>query len=134
MNAVPRYAKPVGVGAVANGGNTFTLEVAARFAGPVDIYLLMYTPEGEHDGEYDSDDEDDESPARVMYLDREGVFRSASESSRPWKRDVTAVNQKVLVDVPVSELAEGTYKILLKVRPAGTSYRYYQWSTNFIVD
>jgi hypothetical protein len=135
MSAVPRDAKPVGVGAVANGGDTLTLEVAASFAKPVDVYMLMYTPEGGHEGEYDSDDEDDEeSSVRVLSLGRDGVFRSAYESSRAWKRSVTAVNQKILVDVPVAELATGTYKVVLKVTPAGSRYRYYQWSTDFIVE
>ena len=46
----PLEILPIGVGSVANNGNTLSLQVdAGQFSGPVDIYFGVYAPSVDHD-------------------------------------------------------------------------------------
>ena len=123
-NADPALAKPVGVGSVAEGGNTLSLQVSAgRFTGPMDISLALYVPS----------EEGSLTPANVFMLSPSNSFEPAADGMLLWKKGVTAVNEKILVDIPVSELYQGQYVIIMGATHSDSGKTYHNWMTSFSV-
>lgn len=139
VSADPSKAKPIGVGSVATGGNTFDVNVnVGPFEGTVNITLSEYVSAYR---------------LRTVYtMDSENRMRPASRDSGFWKTNVTGVNQHAFGPIPVSTLRKGFYVLTLAVKPSGSrdgeedededSYsgsnnnnnrNYYQWTTHFTI-
>ena len=124
--ADPSQAMPIGVGAVATGGNTVTLHITASFASPVNVYVTMYTPSSA-----------DFAPFTAKMLGSGGTFGSMSKSDggmqlRKWKSGVTGVDQTIINNVQLSQLKPGLYYVVLTATPT-TGNNFYQWMTYFVV-
>ncbi len=112
---------PIGVGSVAMGGNSLSVQVATDdFASPVDMYFAFYAPSVD--------------PFNIYMLHPDGSFQPASTGIEPWMSGVTSVNQPLFGNIPTSSLPKGTYTIGLMATPAGTNMStYYLWMTNFTI-
>ncbi len=115
----PSEAKPVGIGSLAEGGDTFSLQVTiGPFARPVDMYLTLLSP--------------DEKSAPVLTLAPDNTFKPFLIGSRPWRGKVTSADEAVM-NIPASSLASGPYVLMFAVMPADVQDRYYLWTVPFLV-
>ncbi len=139
LNSDPAQAKPLGVGPVADGGNTVEVKVTVGpFAGPVDVFLRIY-PSGK-------------KADTVYHLDADGTFKNPSEDKGSgkkfkkkvvWKRNVTGVDETVFGPMSANDLRQGLYVLTLNVKPSGQEDdnddgdddddSYYRWVTYFVV-
>jgi hypothetical protein len=112
---------PIGVGSVAMGGNTVSVQVAtSEFASPVDMYFALYAPSVD--------------PFNIYMLHPDGSLQPASSGVEPWMSGVTSVNQAMFGNIPTSALPKGTYTMGFMATPAGTNMStYYFWMTNFTI-
>jgi Divergent InlB B-repeat domain len=121
-SADPSQTYPIGVGSVANGGNTVSLQVSfPQFSAPVDIYLGIYAPGID---------------PNVWIIKPDLSLQPASNGLVKWKENTTGpINEDLYVDIPISTLSSGTYNLAALVTPAGNSSfdAYYLWATNFII-
>jgi hypothetical protein len=115
-------AKPVGIGALAEGGNLDLQASIGPFSGPVDAYITMYAPEAAGGIE----------PLAVYYLRPDNSFVEFTAAAEPWQQGVTDINEHI-VEIPAGSLLPGPYILVLTVTPAGSRGHYYKWSTSFIV-
>lgn len=117
----PSQAEPVGVGSVATGGNTISLQIAlGQFSGRVDIYFAIKAPSID--------------PDNVYLLTDSNVFRPVSAGLRPWIANTFGdINEPLLGDVAASALPPGSYSLYLLVTPAGRLDSYFLWTTQFTV-
>jgi hypothetical protein len=112
-------SKPVGIGPLAEGGNTFNLQVSiGPFAGPVDMYLSMLSP--------------DDIYGPVLLLSPDNTFEPFSGSMKPWRKNMTAVHEFIM-DIPVSFMMSGPYVLMFAVMPADVQDSYYLWTLPFLV-
>jgi hypothetical protein len=113
------YAEPIGVGTVAESGDTVSMAVQLEaFSGPVDIYLGLYIPSLD--------------PNNIYIFKEDNSLQTLAQGLVPWKKNVTgAVSEKLFGDIPVSNLPAGTYSLCLLITPAGSSNTYYLWVTSF---
>lgn len=126
----PLKAMPIGVGSVASGGDTISLQVDLdQFSGPVDIYFACYAPSIDPQNFYILTSNYTTMPLSLMDPLHEGLT--------PWKRDVSSgINESLaskLGSIPISSLPTGTYTFSLLVTPAGRLDSYYLWSTAIYV-
>ena len=152
-------AKPIGVGPVASGGDTFDLNVKLdKFSRPVDVYIGLYglsasiTPQDISDYNTTQDGllwsntlvlQDDmafaDLPSGPYVLLDINLLKSANqlqpqqEEITPWLSGVTEIDETILSSVPVSLLPSGPYVILLGVTRNDDGDKYYLWETYFIV-
>jgi len=119
LNADPPQAKPIGLGAVAEGGDTLSIKVNTyQFSDPVDIYFGLYSPEID--------------PDIIYLLTSGGAFQKLSESMAPWKANTTGpVDESLIGNIQVSSLPIGAYYLYLLVTPTGNLSNYYLWITSF---
>jgi hypothetical protein len=113
---------PIGVGAVAMGGDTVAVQVATgEFASPVDMYFALYAPSID--------------PFNIYLMRQDGSLQPASLGIAPWMSGVTGVTQSLFGSIPTSDLPKGTYTLGLMATPpgAGIASAYYFWMTNFTV-
>jgi hypothetical protein len=112
---------PIGVGSVAMGGNTLSVQVAtSEFVSPVDMYFAIYAPSID--------------PFNFYMLHPDGSLQPASSGMEPWMSGVTSVNQTIFGSIPTSALPKGTYTMGFMATPAGTNMStYYFWMTNFTI-
>jgi len=150
LSSDPAVAKPIGVGSVANGGNTVDISVnIGPFASPVDISLALYAV-GVDSGEvyllnqWDSFESVHYAVAarsgRNGSSEDEGDGENSSDKNENltlWKMNVTGVNQHVYGPSPVTNLPSGTYFLVLGAVPAGPGDKdespSYHWVTFFFV-
>jgi hypothetical protein len=112
---------PIGVGPVAMGGNTITVQVAiGQFPGPMDMYLTVYALAID--------------PFNIFLMRPDGTFQPVSAGFEPWIAGVTAIDQTPVTNMPTSSLPKGTYTVGLMATPTGGNMStYYMWTTHFIV-
>jgi hypothetical protein len=101
-------AKPIGLGAVALGGSSLTIQnQIGPFAGNVDIYFLVYA----------------RNENLLFMLDSSGSLDVYSESGPflPWKSGVTGVNESLFggATILISAIPPDLYYLGLLVTPAG---------------
>ncbi|HDL15010.1 MAG TPA: DUF1566 domain-containing protein [Euryarchaeota archaeon] len=120
MSTDPAEAKPIGVGSVAEGGDTLSIQIGLnQISGPVDIYLAIYAPEVDPDN---------------IYLITSDTIQPLSEGLVPWKANTTGpIDDTLFGNIPISGLPLGTYNLYLAVTPAGTMDSYYLWATYFVI-
>ena len=121
LSSTPAQAQPVGVGSVATDSGTLSIEVALnQFAGPVDVYFLLFFP--------------DIDPNNVYQLTSLGTLQSLSAGLSPWMPNVTGpISQGVFGDIPTITLPHGPYYFAAFVAPAGDQSltKGYFWVTSF---
>ena len=118
----PSQAKPIGVGPVANGQDTFRLQVELpEFSGGVDIYLAIYCA-ALH-------------PTEFFLFDDTGTLKPFSTNGYvKWRSDQPgSLNERPLPDLSVLILPPGTYYFYLMVSPAGNLNSFFLWITSFSV-
>jgi hypothetical protein len=115
-------SKPLGIGALAEGGILDLQASIGPFSGPVDAYITMYAPEAAGGIE----------PLAVYYLRPDNSFVEFTAAAEPWQQGVTDINEHIL-EIPAGDLLPGPYILVLTVTPAGSQGHYYKWSTSFIV-
>lgn len=134
----PAAAKPVGVGPIAQGGNTLSLAIGlSAFEGPVDVYFIIYAPFSAvpivvsnaappSPNVYND-------PLRSFYvMHPDKTFESLLLGLVPFQKNVTsALDETVFGNVPTFFLAQSSYNLYLFVTPAGSTDGYYLWSTSF---
>jgi hypothetical protein len=123
----PGQAMPIGLGAVAEGGNTLTLHITASFQSPVNVYVTMFTPSSVGF-----------MPSHVKMLGGGGMFKAPLTDDdgmhmRRWKTGVTSVDESIISNVPLSQLKHGVYYVVMTATPTTGNKDYYQWVTYFIV-
>ncbi len=121
-NTTPSAARPVGVGPVAApGGNVLRLQVRlSPFAGPVDVYLLIFAPAL--------------SQNDMLVLRPDASLGSMSDGLIPWKSNqLGLIEEEIYGDIPIHELPKGIYNLYLGVTPSGTLDSFYLWATYFVI-
>ena len=118
----PLQAMPVGIGSVAQGGNTLNISVHADFNGPVDIYLGLHNPLVSPD---------------IFLLRPDYSLQALSAGFVPWKTNTTgSVNESLFGDIPALALLPdlgGPYTVYFVVAPAGNLSGFYLWQTSFFI-
>ncbi|MBW2306098.1 MAG: hypothetical protein JRG73_04110 [Deltaproteobacteria bacterium] len=122
-NQDPSMARPIGVGAVADNGDTFKISVdLGGFAGEVDVYFAIFAPSL--------------VPDDFFILTSDNTIQLLSDGLVPWMTntpgDIT-VNVFGDLDLPLSVLPPGTYELFLAVTPAGSFDSFFTWQTGFTV-
>ncbi len=114
---------PIGVGAVAMGGDTVTVHTAlGQFSNPMDMYITAYAPAID--------------PFNIYLMRPDGSFEPVSMGFQPFMTGVTSIDQTPIANMPTSSLPKGTYTLGLMATPAGdnaSGSAYYMWTTHFTV-
>ncbi len=123
----PNQAMPMGLGAVATGGDTLTLHITAAFQSPVKLFVAMYTPSSVSF-----------MPSNIKMLNNAGQFKmpltgAGGMQVKKWKTGVTSVDETVINNVPLSQLKAGLYYVVMTATPTTGNQNFYQWMTYFIV-
>ena len=134
LSGNPAQAKPIGVGAIANGGNTFDITIGLdRFAGPVDVLFGVYA------SSIDATNVFFFNSSNSLQTSRDSEGRQVPRSRLVWKTSVLDVTDALAVNVPVSALPAGQYILILQVSPTATggddinSGAYDRWITRFTI-
>ena len=113
-------ATPLGVGDVAAGGGTLSLQMALdQFAGPADIYFLIYIPSLD--------------PNNIYQLTSSGTLQPLSKGLAPLHPYVTRpVSESIFGNIPTSTLPHGQYLFAVLVTPPGdhSLTKFYIWVTS----
>ncbi|HDL15011.1 MAG TPA: hypothetical protein ENH28_02465, partial [Euryarchaeota archaeon] len=114
-------ATPIGVGSVATGGDTISIQVGLnQFAGPVDIYLGIYAPAID---------------PNIWIIKPDLSLQPVSDGLVPWKAGTTGpINESLYGDILASGLPQGIYYLYLAVTPAGSIERFFLWETYFTIN
>lgn len=100
-----KTAKPIGVGAVARGGDTLSLRVSlGQFSGPVDIYMALYAP--------------DVDPANIYILRPDSTLQPLSKGLIAWKENTRGPIEESLGNIPTSTIPAEVYYLYLMVTPS----------------
>ena len=134
LSANPSQAKPIGVGAIATGGNTFDISIGLDpFAGPVDVFFAIYASSLDASNIYFL------NSRYSLQTTRDSDGRSFSRRNLVWKASVPDVNEALLMNVPVSSLPAGQYTLMLQVSPTASgdddinTGGYDRWITSFTI-
>jgi hypothetical protein len=112
----PSTSKPLGVGTIANGGDTVSLRLTlGQFAGPVDVYVGFYAPAIDNN----------------IYLFTKTSIQTLAAGLVAWKEAITTANEALLGDIPTDELPDGKYTLYILVTPPDNESLYYLWVTDF---
>jgi len=119
VSSDPSQAKPIGVGSVAAGGDTLSLQVGLnQFSGPVDIYLAIAAP--------------DVVPDIYMIKSDLTLQPISVVGLVPWMANTTGPIDADLFG-NVTGLPAATYFLYIAVAPAGSVDSYYLWTTSFTI-
>ena len=120
VNTVPSEAKPIGVGSVATGGNTLSLQVSLpEFSVPIDIYLAISAPSISTD---------------IFIIKSDLSLQPLSMGLAKWRENTTGpVDESLYRDISISSLPNGRYSLYVLVTPVGNQNAYYLWETYFDV-
>ncbi len=121
LDSDPLLAKPMGVGAVSTGGDTFNVQVGMLpFTEAVDLYFLILIPEISSD---------------PFILTPSGFQAFSVAGAVPWKDNIqpSQINETLVPDFPVAQIPEGTYVFALVAAPTDSLNTFYFWLTDFTV-
>jgi len=120
-SVLPSQAKPIGVGSIAEGGDTLSIKVAlSEFSGLVDVYFAISAPSV--------------YPDTIFILASDGSLQPLSMGFEPWKENTKVeIDETLFGNIPISWLPSGTYYLYLAVTPASRLDAYYLWTTYFII-
>jgi hypothetical protein len=124
LHTMPSQAQPIGVGSVATGGDTLSLEIGLnQFSGPVDIYLAIAAPDLVPD---------------LYIIKPDLALQPVSMGLEPWRATTSGpVNEKLYGDISISSLPPATYYLYIAVTPAGSliepNVSFYFWTTSFVI-
>ena len=113
------HSYPIGVGDIANGGDTMNIQIALNeFSEDVDIYFAMTISE---------------FPGLFFFMNAQNELVLMDGALPPvWKKNLSySFSREVLGEIPASSLLEGTYTFFLLVTPHNSFDRYYLWTTSF---
>ena len=123
VNADPALAMPIGVGPVANGGDTVNLEVlTGQFDSAMDVTLTLHAPT------------DDADVTQVYTLNgTTGEFEPAADNAELWHSGVSELNEMIWEGKSTAEFVPGTYLVTLQASPQGQADTLYSWTTSFTI-
>ena len=144
VSSDPAQAEPIGVGPVADGGDTIDVTVQiGPFAGPVNVSFMIYAPTLESDDLYFMSSQNElKKLSKAVEEDEQSNIsgqdsnsgnhdsgqdpQSSSKFGRliRWKNNVTGVNENIFTG-PVSDLPPGVYTLVLVVK--ADDNHYYRW-------
>jgi hypothetical protein len=148
LSSDPAQAKPVGVGPVADGGDTADINVQiGPFEGPVDVSFVIYAPALDPEDLYFLNTQG-ELKRLSRAVEENEASRSSEESSSSegrggrvlnkfgnlirWKDNVTGVDENIFT-TPVKALPSGQYTLVLVVKSSDDDDHYYRWVTNVTI-
>jgi hypothetical protein len=113
----PATSEPVGLGPVADGGDTLDLSVDFSYPSPVDLYLALFAP----------------SLSQDLFLIGPGPsLQPISQGLIKWKENISGpVEETVFSGIPLAALPGGTYFFYLLATPPNSTASYYLWETRF---
>jgi hypothetical protein len=130
----PVTSKPLGLGLVAHGGDSVSVQIGLnRFSSSIDIYgaytvstdpslIYVLNPDGKTFAEH---------PVSVV---EEALLSGVPAAGiRPWRAGTTGPFHDHLFDEQVSSLPPGTYTTYILVSPRDSLARYYLRTTSFVV-
>lgn len=116
MATDPSYAKPIGIGTAATGGDTLSLAVATHtFTSPVDVYFAFDCPSI--------------YPATVYVLRQDNTVQTLGRDLVPWRSNVTVFNESLFGDISIAGFPSLRCNFYLAVTPFQDLSRYYLWTT-----
>ena len=122
LNADPASANPIGLGSVAEGGDTLDIRIGTTgFSGPGDVYFAVYSPQ---------------ALGEEIFLYTGGTFVALSQAGLvPWIASTNGpLDQNLFGAIPLSLLPSGAYTLYFALAPAGSQLAtFYLWSTAFTV-
>lgn len=124
VNNDPSLAQPIGVGDIAVGGDTLSLQVnLPEFRGPVDVYLAIYAPSLD---------------SNIWLIKPDSTLQPFSYSTGlvKWRENtVGPINESLYGNISVSRsgLPSAMYNLYIAVTPPNSLEQFYLWSTYFIV-
>jgi len=103
----PYSIQPIGLGSVADDGDTLSLKVQLpQFDGPVDVFFGLHASI---------------DPNNVYLLKSDMTFQPISAGLVAWRANTTGpINESLFGNIPDSLLPSGEYDFYLLVAPAGT--------------
>ena len=116
----PSKAKPIGVGNVANGGDTLAINIG--LASPSDLYdayFALHAPAL--------------APDELFMLGQDGNFYPASEHGLvKWKHSASdSIDEQLFGEIPISLFPGGTYNLYFLLTAANSLDNYYLWGSHF---
>ena len=89
-------AKPIGVGSIAEDGDTVSIHIAlTEFTGSVDVYLAIYVPTID--------------PNNIYILKSDYTLQAVSKGLEPWKENISdSIDEHLFGDMLISSLPLGT--------------------------
>ena len=131
VDSDPSKARPVGVGPVAQGGDSVYVQLSiGKYVSPIDVYLAYNMPA-------------DPRSLHVMMADNsiqvypyQDLLMAAAVGTlpsgiQPWKKHVVGPVDELLYEAPIAKLPAGVYSIYVMVTAAGDPSTYYLWETQF---
>jgi len=102
----PNVALPIGIGSVADDGDTFSLNInLPQFSGEVDIYLGIGVP--------------DLAPNDIFIVKSDSTLQSASAGLVAWRANTLGpINESLWGNIPEDALPDGEYDIFLLIVPS----------------
>lgn len=119
LNSInPSLARPIGVGSVATGGNTLSLQVGLnQLEGAGDVYLAIYAPS---------------LNPEIHVINPDLTLQPVSMGLVPWRANTTGPINEDLYGT-ISGLPAATYYLYAVVTNAGSLTTRYLWKTSFII-
>ncbi len=118
LSTDPAQSEPIGIGSLATGGDTISLQVGlGQFSALVNVYIGIYAPA----------------------LDAVNIFIIQSDNSvsteiEPWRENTGGnINAVLFGPISVSTLPRGTYTVYFAVAPVGSLESFYLWITSFVI-
>ncbi len=120
LSADPSEARPIALGPVANGGDTFNLEIGLKeFVAPVDMYLGAYCPAFH--------------PTLIFLFTDDNALVSASDGLVPWRAGAKVeTHENIFTGIPIELLPPGMWNFLLLVAPSSNPSGQYLWWTRML--
>lgn len=114
----PEQANPLGIGPVAEGGDSLYLKLAfPEFLEAVDIYLGIHAQA---------------VSSEVFIIQPDNSLSPASQGVIPWRENTRGpFDESLYGHIPVNSLAYGTYDLYVVVTPSGSMNDFYLWHAVF---
>lgn len=135
VSATPANAMPVGLGDVAVGKDTLTVNVAVdQFSAPVDIYLAFFVST-DPDTIVNIKPDLSFQTFSIQTIDQALAAGQPPAGIVPWLSNVTTgTNVTPFANIPVStDVPPGTYSVFLVATLPGSLSSFYLWQTDFTI-
>lgn len=122
LSVDPSQAIPIGLGAVATGGETLDIRIGiSEFSSPADVYFAVLSP--------------DPLGGDILVYTGEAFVELSQSGLVPWIANTKGpLDEDLFGAFPLSHLSSGPYILFFAVAPAGSHMEsFYLWRTEFTV-